>query len=597
MPEPALQTRSEGAFLGAAVGDALGWPVEDRSGRIGGRRGLVPAFEFIEWRRREGGRYQPHEEEIAAGSYSDDTQLTLAVARSLLRGSGWWSWLTHHELPFWLLYERGGGGATKRSASSWSRGKPPWRDKDAAKYFAAGGNGVAMRAVAHSVAHGAAPFSETAAAVIADGITTHGHPRALVGALLQSYAVARALTGTGVLGYGELIDAVIESDEWHEFVTPDAHVDDWEDAASASFGRPYRDVWNETVVEVRELLGECRKGIERGSLAVDRSVLERIGSFGSSGGAGTVTAAGAIFLASRYASQPQGGVVAAAFAKGGDTDTLAAMTGAILGAVHGADWLDVVAKHLEDANYIRTVARRLASGERNGDAVDTSERPVAARNFWRSFGEPKNGAAIELPDGRKATVATVVGHEPKREGLLAKTWVVATEDGQTLHVKHVQTKKAPTRRDTAAAPPDAPNVDEEHRRPRIGVVLQVDDLERARAFYRDVVGLQVTKDTDNHTVFAGLLALERVPDPLNASEPNQQLALDGIAPAAVRPPSFDTRCALTIYLLADDFERAREGIEKAGRPVSPLATSHGRATFRCLDPDGNVVEFRSRNGG
>ena len=74
-----LPQRAEAAMLAAAVGDALGWPQENRASRVGGRRGVEPELEFSEWRRREGGSYAPHEETIAAGTYSDDTQLILAT--------------------------------------------------------------------------------------------------------------------------------------------------------------------------------------------------------------------------------------------------------------------------------------------------------------------------------------------------------------------------------------------------------------------------------------------------------------------------------------------------------------------------------------
>src|SRR5215211_5272005 len=123
-----IRARAEGAMLATAVGDALGWPQEDRSGRVGGRRAVEPRLEFSEWRRREGGRYAAHEEAIGAGEYSDDTQLVLALARALRAGDSWWERLTEVELPFWLFYERGGGAATKRAARSWANGKPPWTD-------------------------------------------------------------------------------------------------------------------------------------------------------------------------------------------------------------------------------------------------------------------------------------------------------------------------------------------------------------------------------------------------------------------------------------------------------------------------------------
>ncbi len=584
--------RAEGAFLAAAVGDALGWPVEDRGGRVGGRRDLEPSFELIAWRRREGGRFRPHEEEIQSGSYSDDTQLTLAVARARLAGEDWWSHLTRIELPFWLLYQRGGGGATKRAATAWSKATPPWADKNAGRYFEAGGNGVAMRIMAHALIANAASFEDVAQAVIDDGITTHGHPRALVGALLQAYAVRRGLAQRGVIGYGELIEDVLSSGAWRRFREPGRVASEWEELASRHFGRSYRDVWDEIVKETEQMLETARTGISRGSLAVDRPVLEQVGAFGSSSGAGTVTAVAAVFLASRYAAQPASGVTAAAFAKGGDTDTLAAMTGAILGAIHGTDWLATAARHVEDGEYIRALARRLLIPAEMNESPANDSPPPTARGFWRKFGDPVAGMPVELPDGRVGKVLSVTRHDTKRPDLLPVTWLVETAEGQTLHLKRVKKVAA------GDEPLQKANGEQLHapaeldRRPCIGVVLRVADLKRARWFYEQIVSLEPSKESPECTILAGRLALEHMPRSLEAKHDNEQLALDHGETAV----SFDATCAVTIYVMKIDFEEIRARIKRASLPIHELIAEDGRPTIRCLDPDGNVVEIRCNIG-
>lgn len=103
--------RAEGALLALAAGDALGWPQEMPRSSRGNPASKGPHVEFEGWTRRSGGRFRPFEESIRPGEYSDDTQLTLAVARSRTNhGSAWWKALTKVELPLWTLYERGGGG-------------------------------------------------------------------------------------------------------------------------------------------------------------------------------------------------------------------------------------------------------------------------------------------------------------------------------------------------------------------------------------------------------------------------------------------------------------------------------------------------------
>ena len=78
-----------GALLGAAVGDAWGWPQEYNAKRVKESEVISESLAFQSWRRRCGGRFYLHEEQISAGEYSDDTQLLLATARSLRYGEQW----------------------------------------------------------------------------------------------------------------------------------------------------------------------------------------------------------------------------------------------------------------------------------------------------------------------------------------------------------------------------------------------------------------------------------------------------------------------------------------------------------------------------
>lgn len=111
---PTIEEKCKGAMLGAAIGDALGWPNEFSKNE---KRDAGPENKFYRWKRYTGGRYWRHDEEILAGEYSDDTQMILAVARSIITGE-WEKNFSTVELPFWLEYERGGGRAVKNAAAS-----------------------------------------------------------------------------------------------------------------------------------------------------------------------------------------------------------------------------------------------------------------------------------------------------------------------------------------------------------------------------------------------------------------------------------------------------------------------------------------------
>jgi hypothetical protein len=54
-----LKARAAAAFLGAAIGDALGWPQENRSSNMD-RKTPQPLMEFRAWLRRAGGRFNSY---------------------------------------------------------------------------------------------------------------------------------------------------------------------------------------------------------------------------------------------------------------------------------------------------------------------------------------------------------------------------------------------------------------------------------------------------------------------------------------------------------------------------------------------------------
>ena len=434
--------RGEGAFLALAAGDALGWPQEMRGNVRKEGVGTVAHEHFRSWTRRAGGRFGPYEEAIQPGDYSDDTQLTLAVARSRTNHAGaWWQALTRVELPLWTVYERGGGSATKRAAGAWARGDAPWksrREGDVRRYFNAGGNGVAMRVLPHALF---LVGEESAAGlvhdVVLDGSATHGHPRALVGAAVYAYAAWCLARRTGTLRFGELLDTLIDEESaWHGFPQSDRNRKTWFEAACRAAETPYDGIWDRTAHEMRELLETARKGIQAGALADDHSVLKDLGCFGPAKGAGTSSAAAAVYLVARHAAQPVQGVLSAAFANGADTDTLAAMVGGLLGCLAGVEWIPAPWLRVQDADYLRHIASRVVAG------------PTAARQEPVEPLTAPESIFSELPeDGERETVLegflqarTIALPAPKAiaKSIAVRSWRLSTSDGQTMYVNRVR---------------------------------------------------------------------------------------------------------------------------------------------------------------
>ena len=569
--------RARTPMLAGAVGDALGWPIENRSGLVGGVSKVQPRLELIDWERREGGRYAPHQIEIEAGSYSDDTQLTLAIARSRLRGRAWWQHWTDFELPMWLVYERGGGGASKRAAQAWNRGQAPWSEElkptDRERYFEAGGNGVAMRILPHVLVIDTEDFEVLASDILADGVCTHGHPRALLGALAHGYALWLALARRQKqpLRFGELVERTIEGEEcWGRMPTPRPELSEWRAQLEAT--RPqFSETWERTRGEMRNLLETCRDSLDRGSLAVDRETLEAIGAFDAkANGAGTIAAATSVFLASRYASQPSQGLTAAAFAKGADTDTIAAMTGSLLGAIHRDGWPAGLRAKVQDARYIDTLAGQLASGthKKNLEPAGPWRQPDR-RELWQKLESSEAQAVLKLPVFGSSKLARI-REIPTKSASVIREWVLHTEEGLTLFVKRVSpVKGGETARPYAASSAPA------------WIICQAADLSRSERFYSQAVGLPTRSHSDRLCVSDRLV--------FEAARP-------GWRPSE-SPKDEDTLLcqgqAVTFFRSERDLADIHKRLVDAEYPVSGLLERDGRNSFRCADPDGYVLEFRA----
>jgi ADP-ribosylglycohydrolase len=572
-----VRQRGHAAMLGLAVGDALGWPIEDRGNRIGGTAKLKPDYKFMDWRRREGGRYAPHEQVVRAGEYSDDTQLALAVARSRSIGEYWWEYLTQVELPAWTVYERGGGGASKRAAQSWLYGRPPWtaEKSDAIhRYFQAGGAGAVMRCLPHCFVTAPQDTEELNQALDLDGITTHGHPRALVGSRLYGAAISWALYREEPLPYGGLVERLLEDPSWQTMPT-EAYA-----RIQANLSNDQAKAWEEEWIQAAEetihLLHLSREGLAQGAIAVDRPVLDALGAFGASRGCGTIMAASAIFLASRYASQPQQGLLAAAFARGSDTDTLASLTAALLGALNGSDWLQPLADEVQDSAYILQVADELL--DRRPSFIAGSRWSHRDRTkLYRWLDKAAATETTELGPLGDMTILDVRDYEAR--SMFVRSWEITTQVGQTVQIKrydkgrdgYPRWRQIELSSATTSGPPKLA--------PRAGVVLQVADLHAARQFYEQIVCLEVQRATDDYVSF-GWLALERS----NDDQPSRQLDLSGDGQI------------IRVYMTEESLVDTRTRLNTSGLAVTDAPQRFKGRAFRCTDRDGHAVEFVAYNG-
>ena len=408
-----------GAMLASAIGDALGWPNEFRANNT--VKNSKRYDYFVEWTRRCCG-VNWHYEKIFPGEYSDDTQMILAVARSIIAGN-WENVFANKELPYWLEYQRGGGRALLKAANSCKKGKALWQSANPNEYFNAGGNGAVMRILPHVIVASKKNYSGNfLLEVIKDSIITHGHPRAILGATCYAYTLDFLLKKDSVLEYGELVTAVIEGqNNWGAF--PDKEMfASWVDVAMHTAQFDYMTEWNNVFADMVKQLDYIKCSLEKGLMIDDNEVLGRLGCFGKANGAGDVAVLAAIYLASRYANNPILGIRTPACLAGMDTDTIASITGGLLGMLCGVKWIPMEWKSVQDYECILRITEILLSD----DMAEAAKRAVI--DIKQKHSDWKN-----TPIGKMCLVSTSTIAHNKNITILKSKWESTL--GQTLYFK------------------------------------------------------------------------------------------------------------------------------------------------------------------
>lgn len=335
-PGPALEElrdRYRGCLLWGAVGDALGRAVEGQDpAAIRARYGPAGLREYQPWRGWRGG---------PTGTITDDTQLTIEVARTLLvSGERFDSEDFARRLVDWLPQGRGVGMATRQAVDELMRGKPWWLsglDIDSA------GNGAAMRAAPVGLAHALArtPWPLRRDAVLSS-FPTHTHPVGIGGAVViaaaVAYCVREGLRGASALdprGLLEFAAACIDGTE------PGPTLE------RKPGGRAVR--LRERILEVKGMLA--------------RPTDEEVFAYLWNGAFALESVPAALYCALRYPGEPRRAILTAVNA-GYDADSVASMAGNIAGAWCGARRLQAEApewwEELEAREELIALADQLA---------------------------------------------------------------------------------------------------------------------------------------------------------------------------------------------------------------------------------------------
>lgn len=411
----------QGAVLFSAVGDALGWPTEHNY--IHENRGLKPFYttpvqHFVAWSRRLG---NDGEEIMRPGEYSDDTQLTLAVARCIDQtGAFLPDRFASIELPLWLHYERGGGRTLKAAARTHLQPRVTWQQNFFSEaghnYVQAGANGAAMRNLPVALANAGDERAILLHSLL-NTITTHGHPRAILGALLYGLAVNYALAAhqQSLSAHTLLEYLYTHLQATRPLIEEYAPLATWVQSWNIHSRYPFWQIFQETQQEATRYL----QGISHYDTHLD--YYKFIGArHPMTKGSGLSTACAAIYLFLRSLDTPEQALVTAVNTFGSDTDTIGTMLGALLGAYYGIHALpQPLLNSVQDHKALQQAASRLymiATHQAKAEYQDSLDRQLVLRWDTHKFiplltAPPSPGTSIIHPTLGEGTILESSRHK------------------------------------------------------------------------------------------------------------------------------------------------------------------------------------------
>ena len=415
--------------------------------------------------------------------------------------------------------------------------------------------------------------------IFLDGIATHGHPRAVVGAAAYGFAAWWYLRCQETISFGEIIQVLLgEVGRWSTMPEPLVPSTGWPEAARKAFGGNYKHLWSEAVTEMVVLLEKVQNGLNAGAISNDEAILRELGAYGRMKGAGTITAASALYLAARYAAQPTQGVLRAAFGSGIDTDTIGAMVGGLAGCSSGGDWIPQEWLQVQDIDYLKQLANLLAQGP-NRESNQPAKQIVVGRRELESIrralvSEEKTNLLL---DGvRQAKVIEVSQLRQSSKLTKGRTWSLRVDDGQTIYVTQYSREPMPInpaiRKKATTGPQGA------KPSPRVsGAVLVVRDVAKAVSFYSTVFGFSPTSVSDSLATFKDLC--------LFSVEPAEELSPSHIQGGT---GNRDMLIQISVPFLDGVFDL----VATNGGTITqhPVTTENQQRSFDCLDIDGHRIQ-------
>jgi ADP-ribosylglycohydrolase len=366
-----MQNRFINSVKLSAIGDALGWITEFEKSeeKIKEKYNTGTIESYCDWEKYVGGRFNGFLDKIKAGSYSDDTQLLLSVARSIKAdGSLNSQYFSKIELPAWLLYARGAGRTIKNAALKIERKSAKWNSNFftykagdlTLDYRDSGANGAAMRILPISLAN-YNDEEKTKELIFANSIVTHGHPRAIAGAILYGIAINSFLKiEMKNFKHEEFLTEIGKNIE-KKFELSFLHKTEylfWLHEWNKNSKNKFEDIYETTINEILNLLRDSYKYLRDNKET--KFALKSLGCYApETKGSGVATVIAGIYLACKYFDKPETAISFAVNSIGTDTDSIAAFTGGLIGALYSEKIIPEKWNSVQDSDYLERMANRL----------------------------------------------------------------------------------------------------------------------------------------------------------------------------------------------------------------------------------------------
>lgn len=312
MAEPTLLSRFQGCLMGVRLGDAMGMPWETMT-----RKQILKKTDgqgvtgFVDPQQRS----SPDTAHLKAGDTTDDWQLTEAVAESLIRKRGFdYEDMAYAHVQAYKNSIAGWGGTTKTAMEefdlwSTSNGRLGRNPREPSTIFSRG-NGVAMKIAPLALVMGVRYRNDSEyllEEVLQLGRMTHGDPLAST----TAHALAHAISD----GFRKGASLTPDDAEFFQII----------ERNNESGSRLISHAFSSRMT----LLCADREALKRASI---EDVLLVTGA----GFDAVESVSVALACAMRHLDDPRAGLLEA-ISCGGDTDTVASMCGAILGARNGIE--------------------------------------------------------------------------------------------------------------------------------------------------------------------------------------------------------------------------------------------------------------------